>query len=313
MTERKLPKFIIAGAPRSGSTFLMENLLTHPDIFMPLPQSSHSTGDIHFFDVSRKEGASQFRKGMSWYANLFSDAKKTDLIGEKTADYLADEQACKLIRDHLGLIKIVVTLRDPVSRAHSHFWHERHNLPGIKSPINLLRKGQDIGDAWVLKSGCYGSHLARYFKMFGSERVHVIVQDDLLDAPEETLRSLCHFLEVDETFVFQFARERINQGTSAPGAQWMKRIAKYLQKVHPRVYELLRGSVPGRLATHYLGRLRATRPIKASGRAAQQPSYPTLSVEEAGQLRKFYRDEVKMASRLLNRDLGLRWWGERTL
>ena len=65
MTPSKLPKFIIVGAPRSGSTFLMQNLMTHPQIYMPEPINAHSTGDVHFFDLSRKEGASQFRKGLS--------------------------------------------------------------------------------------------------------------------------------------------------------------------------------------------------------------------------------------------------------
>jgi hypothetical protein len=313
MTECNLPKFIIAGAPRSGSTFLMENLLTHPEIFMPLPQSAHSTGDVHFFDVSRKEGAAKFRKGLAWYTSLFVEAQGNALIGEKTADYLADEQACQLIRDHLGLIKIVVSLRDPVPRAQSHFLHERHNLSGIKSLIDLLRKGQDMGDAWVLKSGFYGSNLARYFEVFGRERVYVIVQDDLQEAPEKTLRSLCQFLGVDETFAFQFAFERINQGTSAQGAQWIKRIAKYLERTYPRLYERLRDSVPGQWAVHYLGRLRATRPKKASGRAVQRPNYSALSSEDTEQLREFYRDEINKASSLLNLDLGLRWWGESTL
>lgn len=189
-----LPKFIIAGAPRSGSTFLMENLITHPQIFMPTPVGAHSTGDIHFFDINRKEGAVNYEKGFDWYKELFLQAPENVVVGEKTADYLADPLACELIFKYLGRIKIIVSLRDPVSRANSHFWHERHNLSNLESLFDLLQIGKDYGDAWVLRSGFYGTHLSRYFEKFGRDNVYVVLQEDLKARPEFALREVCNFL-----------------------------------------------------------------------------------------------------------------------
>ena len=170
-----------------------------------------------------------------------------------------------------------------------------------------------MGDAWVLKSGMYGTHLERYFEAFGRENVHVVVQDDLQEEPRETLRALCQFLEIDETVTFKLAFQRINQGTSAKSAQWIKWSAKRLQGIHPGLFEIIRDSIIGRLAALYLGKLRATRPKSASGDDVQPLMYPGLSEDEARCLKNFYREEVTKASRLLDRDLGLRWWRQSML
>lgn len=70
-----LPNFLIIGAPRSGTTWIQENIKHHPEIFMPEQK------EIHFFDRN-------YAMGIEYYEKYFSAYDGQKAIGEATPDYL---------------------------------------------------------------------------------------------------------------------------------------------------------------------------------------------------------------------------------
>ncbi|MGH8542189.1 MAG: sulfotransferase, partial [Gammaproteobacteria bacterium] len=75
MSASRLPDFVIIGAPKSATTWLLANLRAQPQIFMPGPE-------LHFFNRN-------YQRGLGWYKAQFSAAGQDQIVGEKSASYLA--------------------------------------------------------------------------------------------------------------------------------------------------------------------------------------------------------------------------------
>ena len=113
---RCLPSFIVAGVQKAGTTALSAMLCTHPSI------SFSKNKEAHFFDNLKR-----YKLGISEYLHNFHewDASRVGaslpLYGESTPYYLASRDACRRISETIPEVKLVVLLREPVSRAHSEY------------------------------------------------------------------------------------------------------------------------------------------------------------------------------------------------
>ena len=116
-SHRCLPDFIIAGAQKSGTTSLWAYLCEHPDVAPPL------TKEMSFFDVN-------FQRGLNWYRMHFplqSSVRRQNaaggrlLTGESSAYYMFHPLSPQRIAASLPGVKIILLLRNPVSRAFSHY------------------------------------------------------------------------------------------------------------------------------------------------------------------------------------------------
>jgi hypothetical protein len=115
--RRRLPDYIIAGAQKSGTTSLWAYLSEHPDVDPPM------TKEMSFFDVN-------YDRGMNWYRMHFpldtsedanGDTRPAMLTGESTAYYMFHPLAPARIAQELPRVKVILLLRNPVSRAFSHY------------------------------------------------------------------------------------------------------------------------------------------------------------------------------------------------
>ena len=113
---RCLPDFIIAGAQKSGTTSLWAYLCEHPDVAPPLNK------EMSFFDIN-------FHRGLEWYRTHFPLQSTTRengsghrlLTGESSAYYMFHPLSSGRIAASLTGVKIILLLRNPVSRAFSHY------------------------------------------------------------------------------------------------------------------------------------------------------------------------------------------------
>src|SRR5205823_10005526 len=118
---RLMPDFIIIGTMRGGTTSLYSYLTAHPYI------GSAYMKEVHFFDV-------YYSKGLPWYRAQFPSSvqkyyaervqKQSFITGEASPYYLFHPHAPKRIAKILPQVKLIVLLRNPVSRAYSHYYHE---------------------------------------------------------------------------------------------------------------------------------------------------------------------------------------------
>src|ERR1700730_9070734 len=117
---RLLPDFLIIGTQRGGTTSLFHYLEAHPCVRPAVNK------DLHFFD--RK-----YNKGLAWYRGHFPTrveryyAQKIRgrafLTGEASPSYLFHPHTPGRVAQAVPHVKLIVLLRNPVTRAYSQYHH----------------------------------------------------------------------------------------------------------------------------------------------------------------------------------------------
>jgi hypothetical protein len=116
---KKLPDFIIGGAPRSGTTWLYRVLDLHPQIYLAKPLQP----EPKFFLV-----ADLYRRGIQYYQETwFAEAPPEKMAGEKSTNYLESATTAMRIQEHLPWVKLIFILREPVERAFSNYLWSKTN------------------------------------------------------------------------------------------------------------------------------------------------------------------------------------------
>ena len=198
------PTFIGIGGHKCASTWLAECLYCHPEVLMTSPK------EIQFFD--RNSG-----KGMGWYLKHFRNGKEYKAAGEFTPRYLVNVLPTD-IRDALGNLQVIVSLRNPVSRFVSHYQH--YIRRGLLSKRDFQTLNMDTLHAAasmypdLVQEGMYSAPLKSYLDTFGVGNVHIIIKDDI-DADSSrhnVLKELYGFLGVDDTYVPPIVSTTVGKG-----------------------------------------------------------------------------------------------------
>lgn len=197
----RLPDFIIAGAPRSATTWLYELADRHPDVAMAKPV----TPEPKFFlrdDL--------YERGLAYYSAQWFDALPArSCAGEKSTNYLESAVACERIARDLPSVKLIFILRDPVERAHSNYlWSKRNGIETESFARALeLEAARESSLAPELRyarphayfsRGLYAELLRPWFARFPREHILVLRSEDVVDAPGELANSLFAFLGVSD-------------------------------------------------------------------------------------------------------------------
>lgn len=195
------PDFFIVGAMRAGTTSLHHILDSHPDVFIP-------RRELFFFDSDDfEEHAEEHRApGGGWrhrdfeaelndalplYQAHFSDAGGRR-IGEDSTTYLTAAQAPARIRRLRPDARILISLRDPVARAWSHYWH-------LLSSGRMLLSFEDAllsQRGTLLKRSDYAPALARWRAAFPPEQLHVTIFEAFVSDPQPHIDEICAFLQL---------------------------------------------------------------------------------------------------------------------
>jgi len=190
------PDFIIGGAPRSGTTALAATLDRHPRVVMakpliPEPKVLLLDGDPH-----------------ARYAALFADAPSGAVLGEKTSNLLEDEAAPARAARTLPGVRLVFTVREPVSRAYSNWLWTRMNGLETLTFEEAVDREDDRPDPPGLRPGArpyaylqrsrYGAHAERWIAALGADRIHFELFEHLAgDGADAALERIQRFLGVD--------------------------------------------------------------------------------------------------------------------
>lgn len=269
MPRERLPKFIIIGAAKAATTWIAHQLRERDDVFLPGPEP-------HFFSRA-------FDRGEEYYASLFADARGDQLIGEKSADYLAHPDAARRIAAMLPDVQLIVQLRNPIERAYSDY-------------CMLVRRGQagrDI-EAYLdrdrtpeprfLEDGLYARHIGRFLDYFPRERLKIILYEDIANHPRRILGEVCTTLALSPPFAMRVGAERVNDGSAPLLPMPLRRL--------PHPFKAGVRPLRGNPAFERIRSLLA-RPFR----------YPPLRGDVRARLEQFYRDDVETLGKLLGCNL----------
>ena len=195
-TEDSVVDVIHLGPQKSGTTWLYECLKEHPQVACA-PHDS-----IHYYDMF-------YHLGTQWYVEHFEDAKPDQIIFDTTPSYLRSLRAPERMYRDNPEAKLMVTLRHPVERAFSHYWHEQKD-PRRKYEFSEVLSNYDFFASW-LESGFYAEHIERYLAYFPREQILCQTFDLLKRDPASFLVEVLSFLGVDETFRPSLIETKINE------------------------------------------------------------------------------------------------------
>jgi hypothetical protein len=244
------PQFLVIGAQKAGTTWLHQNLRTHPQIWLP-PEKS-----MHFFDFPalipfffllfasdrsiRHWGMNRmirdYRKvrageqSVSWYARYYLLLRTRrwyfslfrpgsgQVAGESTTRYAAMPEK-KVAKVHAVLpdIKIIYLLRNPIDRV----WSDlamHHSARFGHGGLHTIGEQRILGflqNSEHLASSRYFDNLQRWEEFYPSTRIFVGFQQQIQDSPEELLGAIYRFLEVDysKRHISDLVSKRINSHT----------------------------------------------------------------------------------------------------
>jgi len=202
----KLANFLVIANKRCGTSWLNHNLATHPDIFMA------GNKGVHFFDQ-------EFNKGLGHYAAFFSESAEEKRRGETEHSYFWNDKVPKRIHATLGNVPMILSLRQPIERAYSHFqllnrkqgkaWP---NFDDFEKVINYSFENNHKMTAW----GFYGRQLKLYCEYFPIETFHFIKFEEINQNPLQTIREVFDFLGVDNGFVPPLLMKKWTAATNVP-------------------------------------------------------------------------------------------------
>lgn len=196
-----LPAFLGIGAQKSGTTTLHQLLDLHPNVFVPQRK------ELHYFTMHS-------HRSMEWYASCFQGAAPGQRVGEITPYYLYHAPAAERIADRLPQVRIIVLLRDPVSRAISHYFHsvrlgvetlpiedafasEPFRLAGPSDPMARPDQGSFSHMHFsYLDRSRYEIQLNRWMALFPRSQFLILRSEDMFDDPAHCWNQIQSFIEV---------------------------------------------------------------------------------------------------------------------
>ena len=224
-------------------------------------------------------------------------------IGEASTSYLFSQTAVPAIEKELAEARYIVMLRNPVEMAYS--FHEELCVLGSEN-IKKFSKAWRLSEVrakglavtrWCreprlldYKSVCrLGEQVERLYSMVPSERVHVLVLDDIKENPRLEYLNVLNFLGVSDDGKMEYSVKNSAKEQRLP---WLQKTVKITGKISENIKE--RVGIPITRGTGFLQMLKKSN-IRYRPR-------PLLSIEMRKELTCYFKQDILRLSNLLNRD-----------
>jgi len=191
----KLPNFFIVGAPRAGTTSLYDFLKRTKNIYMPSRKEPN-----HFSNIDPACLAPPPVRSKKKYLALFNKVNDEKRIGEASPIYLRDPKSPYLIQEMAPDAKIIIMLRDPLGRAFSQYLSRLSNARtySFSEAITLAMDSEaNDYDGRILNGGMYYEQVKRYFDVFGTSNVKVIIFEEFIKDSRNKVKQVLNFLGID--------------------------------------------------------------------------------------------------------------------
>jgi hypothetical protein len=292
----RLPEFVIAGAPKAGTTALHAALATHPGLYLsPVKEPKHYLTDGRPPPRSGQRGPGDAHSAREWvwrredYLRLFDGAPPGTVRGESTPFYLHDRAAQRRLVADVPGIRVVAIVRDPVDRAWSNWVHLRADglEPEADFATAVSLEDRRVADGWApfwhyRGLGRYGEQLRDLYEVLPRSQVLLLRYRELVDTPRATLDRVSGFLGVEPGVAHTVAPENVKPYVADTGryralAQVVRAGAALAAHAPPQVWRQVSRPL---LAALHAGR--APRPPMPTEvrRAVLEPLLPDIALLE---------------------------------
>ena len=210
-----LPNWIIAGAPKAGTSSLFRWLVDHPQVSGSREKETYYFVDpgTHMYRPDRNLRAN----GLPGYQEFFSHCEPSArVIVESTPGYMYASTALTELPRLPTRPDLVFVLRDPVEQIKSLFVYFQQNWNWIPRTLTfrdfvaaLERRtaafnGNELA-ADALENADYLAHLRRWKAACGAERMHVVLFEDMVRDKCGFMRAMASRMGIDPAFYDDYA------------------------------------------------------------------------------------------------------------
>ena len=281
------PNFFIVGGSKCGTTNISYYLSLHPKIFF-----SELNEPYYFckWDVPENYQRESMITDMVKYLNLFKNVTSEEIVGEASSPYLSCPHAASEIKKAFPDSKILISIRNPIERAHSAYFSYQFMHPTKQNFMEMIKTHQKLIDEdiffldSILESGFYMENIIRFQNAFGKENVKIIIFEDYIKNTESVIKSILQFLGLNEEIHF----------VDQPKGSY--RIPKnFASKI------LLNNKSFRKLSTFLIPTL--TRQRLGDKYFLKQTKKPEMSDNECKYLKELYYDEVMQLEKFIGKKL----------
>jgi hypothetical protein len=239
----------------------MNWLLQHPAV-APLFPSPQAIKSPHYFDIN-------YWRGADWYASHFptqwarhrqeKGVGSLTVVGEASPYYMFHPAVPRRVVSDVPDVRVIVILREPVSRAYSNYWDRRafgtEDLPTFEAALDAeegrmvqvdvdrLRNdphyySYEHDHHTYLARGRYAEHLRPWMDLIPNDNLLILSSDDLYHSSEHTFAKTQDFLGIPQwTGVTLDPYNRRDQPAMDPATR--AQLRAYYKPHNAALYELL--------------------------------------------------------------------------
>lgn len=227
--DNRIVEFIIIGAQRSGTTSLSLNLAKHPEIYIN-NNKDPAISEVHFYDIN-------WKKGIQWYKKQFD--YKFKIVGEKTPSLINLPYTFPLIQSVNPYVKLILTLRNPITRAYSAWKLNTKNKIEKRSFIDainheLKHKTNTPNTFYTiskkyLQRGLYSNYIKELYRWFPKQNILILIMEDLSMNTKDNYNKIFSFLKVNTANNINYSVEHKSNDKSEINNEIYKKLIKYYE------------------------------------------------------------------------------------
>jgi hypothetical protein len=176
------------------------------------PQAAIVQGkEPHFFSYDHL-----YKLGWRKYLELFNHCSGQKAIGDASTSYSRIryyKSTVERIKLHIPNARIIYMVRHPLKRMESAYAEHACTPDGqVFASINEAVKQQPM----IVDSSRYWEVFDAYRQKFAESRIKIVWFEEYIANTIAVFQDVCRFLEIDDSVIPDFERERINSRSDAP-------------------------------------------------------------------------------------------------
>lgn len=231
-SKEKINTFIV-GTQKGGTSALFDYLKKSPQVAVGRKK------EMGFFSREKV-----YKRGTVWYSKQFKGTSKTNRLLDATPEYLYYPFVPERIYKYNPEAKIIIVLREPVSRAFSHYTMFRNiseqpedkkqnflkkmqfNFPVNKPLYDIVKRKtfpsfsdiieQELGTTSLqpsfVKAGQYFEQVKRYYDLFSAKNILILESSELKNNKEDCVKRTAGFLGISTKFLSEQSFETKHVG-----------------------------------------------------------------------------------------------------
>jgi hypothetical protein len=217
--NNKVSVFVV-GAPKAGTTTLFQILLQSKDVVLPLAKEpNYFSSDFHMrwenFNKTDAKNIKRFPKkykpglfhsaktdNIEDYKKMFFPTGKDQTLIDFSTTYLSSITAPKMIYDYNPKAKIIIIIRDPLSRAWSHYnmdkaigYHQKPFTECLEEEEDAIKHDRDYPYSYIRDSD-YQKSVKRYQDNFEESQILLVNFSSFIKNQDFEIRNICKFIEI---------------------------------------------------------------------------------------------------------------------